>query len=282
MNSIVASIGYILYLTCIFTTPIAFANHDHMDDVEDYEYVLRFDQKDLSKFDSFVIDDGGNEYGEFLTFGKNVGSKRGGGSEKVEDFRLAYSGDIPRIIWGVPSIELTNKISNWCNSDSWSEDGIENRKMPCFHEGVIKAFGENFGRQAIPIEYTRSHVLKNILEISSCHEHFNKPIGGALRQITETVAIKTFETNNQIVPVSYRFEYAGLPDVIISVEQARGMTKADFINLIYVNGVVMTKNEVVTSKSEEQTLNWLWFYGLPAFGAVGLVTLYIRQRRNGK
>lgn len=286
MNSIVSSMGYILYLACIFTTPIAYANHDHMDDVEDYEYVLRFDQKDLSKFDSFVIDDGGDEYGEYLIFGKNIGSKRGGGSEKIEDFRFEYSGDIPIVIWGIPNVELTNKVSIWCKSKVGDYAGSD---TPCAGVGVIKAFGEDFGKLAIQIKYSRSPVLKEVLEISSCGVHFNKPTGGALKRITETVAIKTFEINNQIVPVSYRFEYAGLPDVIITAEQALTMTKADFKNLIYVDGVVTSKNEVVTSKSEvvtsiseEQTLIRLWFYGLPVLGAVGLVILYIRERRNGK
>ena len=270
MNGKIIPTVVMLFIIALSPAPLAFADHDDGDDVEEYDYVLRFTQQDLSRFVAFIIEDESLETSdEYLEIQKTIGSKRDPDEKHPRDFKLGYSGDIPMVIWGIPNAELSQEIARWIDAERLHRDTV----------GKLQAFKEKFGRQLTPMTYSRSPVLVNMLTLAKCGVHFLKPRGAALKHVIEDVTIETSSPESRIVSVGYRFEYSGYPVVEITADKVQVMTNADFDKLLN-----MGRAESVLSLSNIPIFHqaWVWFYGAPAIGAVGLIAIYMRKRRHGQ
>ncbi len=271
MNDKILLTVLMLFLIALLPAPVAVADHDDGDDVEFYDYVLHFNQQDLSGFVAFIMEDESFEiYGEYLYIGKTVGAKREAEldpeGKHPYDLTLLYSGDIPKVLWGIPNAEVSQEIARWIDAH---HDMLE----------PFQAFKEAFGKRVTPMRYRRSPVLVKVLELAKCGMHFLKPRGAALNQIIEDVAIETSSSEIRIVPVGYRFEYIGSPVVEITADHAQVMTKADFDKLLNIG---QAESVLWPSSIRRFHHTWVWFFGAPAIGTVGLLALYVRTRRHGK
>lgn len=300
MNYKITPTVLVILFAIVLTVSFAFADHDDGDDVEDYEYVLQFDQQDLSKYVSFLVEEKLQKtYDVFFDIRKTIGGNKDPDNKNACEYRLISSGNIPIVIWGIPDSELLHKIQAWL--DAHAEDYVQDdgKKHAFADPEILSAFRNDFGKQVIPIKYRPSPVMNSMLSLSGCGMHFLKAKGSALKKVTEKVKIVNTADSSIILPVSYLYEYTGHPDIFITAEQARTITKADIEKLLNVDGVIkpvfteplepMYDNRknvsmVIPLQRAESPLHieWLWFIGGPIIGSAGLITLYFRKRRNGK
>lgn len=300
MNYKITLTFLVILFSTVLTVSFAFADHDDGDDVEHYEYVLQFDQQDLSKYVSFLVEEKLQKtYDVFFDIRKTIGGNKDPYNKNACEYRLMFSGNIPIVIWGIPDSELLHKIQVWL--DAHAEDYVhdDGKKHAFAYPEILSAFRNDFGKQVIPIKYSPSPVMNIMFSLSGCGMHFLKAKGSALKKVTEKVKIVNTADASIILPVSYLYEYNGHPDIFITAEQARTITKADIEKLLNVDGVIkpvftesvepMYYNRenvsmVIPLQSAESPLHieWLWFIGGPVIGSAGLITLYFRKRRNGK
>jgi hypothetical protein len=219
------------------------------------------------------------------------------------DYWLAYSGGDPNVLWGIPSSELVQKISDWIASKAVVMNN-KGEKFTLYSERLGSEFRVAFGNDVTQIAYEKSHVLKNMLDLAPCGFHFLKPKGAALKQVTEKVAIEKTDSGARITTTGYLYEYLNSPPIEITAKQAEQMARADFENLLYIGSEKNSTDKYRANLARAKIANekalkdiddwkhqqrdikfraeWLWFYGGPVIGLAGLVTLYLRKRRNGR
>ncbi|MGZ3771331.1 MAG: hypothetical protein ACXVCP_16745 [Bdellovibrio sp.] len=286
----------------ILFSPATFADHDDGDDVQDYNYVLQFDPKDLAKFNGFILKTPSmKEFDENLEVEESIGALRDPDSKTKTDLKLGWANDVPMTIWAIPSPTLTDKIKKWIRSKAkieFSSDG--QHQWTSASEENLEAFSKTFKASVTEISYYRSPVLQKMLGLGKCGLHFLKPTGAALSKIIEKVKIVGSSGEKQLVPVQYTFEYDGFPSVEISPDQARKMSGTDFQKLLNkqvsssisnedvaneTNGIQVThtqKYEIPNKSEPILHIDWLWLYGGPTIGGIGLLALFFRKRRSGK
>lgn len=244
----------------------ALADHDDGDDVKEYEYVLRFDADELSRFAGYIVVDSSDMEPTFTVTRRIGGDQQG--SKKPGDVPLVYAGSIPVTIYALPGRDLLARVESWTRAEAArSPDGILSPEPE-----VVRKFDEKFGREAHRLSYARSPLLTKMLGLAKCKVHFLEGPQDRLKAVYEYLSLRYASPRQaRIATTRYHLLYDDGVSLELSEERAARLTEAE------CRGLFDRKGKGVAGST--LTPEGLWHAGAPALAAALLAGIALQRRR---